>query len=101
MTPLELDYPRMMFHRMHQPVIVLSPEEEAELGPEWSRIVFRPESPQMDLLQTQTPAADSLSPPVSSPYDWAHDGGGAAGPKPKRRARPEKSAKETPDVISQ
>jgi hypothetical protein len=33
------DYPRMMFHRMLPPVTVQNEEEEAALGPEWSRIV--------------------------------------------------------------
>ena len=34
------DYPRMMFHRTKEPVIVKSQEEEGGLGPEWSRIIW-------------------------------------------------------------
>jgi len=33
------DYPRMMFHQMLPPVVVNSEDEEAALGPEWSRII--------------------------------------------------------------
>jgi len=39
MKPSE-DYPRMMFHRSKEPVVILSREEEDGLGPEWSRIVW-------------------------------------------------------------
>lgn len=37
------DYPRMMFHRSEEPVIVKSAEEEEALGPEWFRTVLPPE----------------------------------------------------------
>ncbi len=40
MKPSE-DYPRMMFHRTKEAVIVLSREEEDGLGPEWSRIIWQ------------------------------------------------------------
>jgi len=43
------DYPRMMFHRTDEPVTVFSEEEEAALGPEWSRRIWPaapPEDPQ-------------------------------------------------------
>ena len=33
------DYPRMMFHQMLPPVVVNSEDEEAALGPEWSRLI--------------------------------------------------------------
>jgi hypothetical protein len=39
-TPIDQDYPRMMFHRTKPWVIVITEAEEAALGPEWSRIVF-------------------------------------------------------------
>lgn len=34
------NYPRWMFHRSLDPVMIHSPEEEAALGPEWSRRVW-------------------------------------------------------------
>jgi hypothetical protein len=37
------DYPRMMFHRALQPVIIQSEEEEAALGAEWSRTIPQPD----------------------------------------------------------
>lgn len=39
---LSADYPRMMFHRQLEPVIVQSEEEEAALGGEWSRTIPLP-----------------------------------------------------------
>lgn len=33
------NYPRMMFHRSKDPVIVYSEEQEAALGREWSRTI--------------------------------------------------------------
>ena len=37
------DYPRMMFHRSQEPVIVRSEEEEAALGAGWQRTIPQPE----------------------------------------------------------
>ena len=37
------DYPRMLFHRMEDPVTVHSREEEEKLGAEWSRTIWQPE----------------------------------------------------------
>ena len=34
------DYPRMMFHRTREPVVVQSRVEEDALGPDWSRIIW-------------------------------------------------------------
>ena len=46
MKPSE-DYPRMMFHRTKEPVIVLSREEEDGLGADWSRVVWpQPAAPE-------------------------------------------------------
>ena len=36
------NYPRMMFHRAHDPVTVHSEYEEEQLGPEWSRTIPAP-----------------------------------------------------------
>ena len=33
------NYPRMMFHPSKEPVTIHSEEQEAALGPEWSRII--------------------------------------------------------------
>ena len=33
------DYPRFMFHQMLPPVVVHNEDEEAALGPEWSRLI--------------------------------------------------------------
>jgi hypothetical protein len=40
---LDPDYPRMLFHPTKDWVIVKSAEEEAALGPEWSRTIPAPE----------------------------------------------------------
>ena len=37
------DYPRMLFHRMEDPVTVHSREEEEKLGAEWARTIWQPE----------------------------------------------------------
>jgi len=68
------DYPRMMFHRTLDPVTIHSADQEADLGPEWSRIIW--------------PAA-----PPEEPSEWAHDGGGIVTPdsRPKRCGRPPKA----------
>lgn len=34
------DYPRMMFHRIQDPVIINSRDEEDALGPDWARTVW-------------------------------------------------------------
>lgn len=39
------DYPRCMFHREHEMVIVQSEEEEVALGAGWSRTIPQPEEP--------------------------------------------------------
>lgn len=39
MTPSK-DYPRMMFHRTQDPVIINSRDEEDALGPGWARTVW-------------------------------------------------------------
>jgi hypothetical protein len=44
-NPLSVDYPRMMYHRSQDPVIIQSEEEEAALGPEWSRTIPAAEPP--------------------------------------------------------
>ena len=48
------DYPRMLFHRMEDPVTVHSREEEEKLGAEWSRTIWQPE-----LIPQPDPAPDS------------------------------------------
>ena len=39
------DYPRMLFHRMEDPVTVHSREEEEALGADWSRTIWPAELP--------------------------------------------------------
>ena len=39
MNPLDLDYPRMLFHRSEPAVTVYSRVEEEALGPGWSRTI--------------------------------------------------------------
>jgi hypothetical protein len=50
------DYPRMMFHRQHEPVTVQSEEEEAALGAEWSRIFPPPSEPEETAAPPKAPA---------------------------------------------
>ena len=37
---VDVNYPRMMFHRSLDPVTVYSEEQESALGPGWSRKIF-------------------------------------------------------------
>ena len=43
--PLSEDFPRWMYHRSKPAVVINSPEEEAALGPEWSRTVWPAKPP--------------------------------------------------------
>lgn len=67
------DYPRMLFHRNHDPVIVQSEEEEAALGAEWSRIILSPEEP----AAVAIPSPAEPEPPQPEPPE----------PEPPRRGR--------------
>ena len=46
MNPVELDYPRMLFHRSQPAVTVHSRFEEENLGPGWSRTILAQEPDQ-------------------------------------------------------
>jgi hypothetical protein len=41
------EYPRFMYHATHTPTMVSSAREEADLGPEWSRVYIHQEYPKM------------------------------------------------------
>ncbi|HKE24981.1 MAG TPA: hypothetical protein VKB88_21615 [Bryobacteraceae bacterium] len=59
MITLNPDYPRMMFHRTLEPVTVYSEDEEAALGPEWSRIIQPPAPPEEPPKRRSRPPKES------------------------------------------
>jgi len=59
---LNPDYPRMMFHRTDEPVTVFSEEEEAALGPEWSRRIWPAALPDEPESEVAPPAAKRRQP---------------------------------------
>lgn len=75
------DYPRMLFHRQKEPVIVQSEAEEAALGAEWSRIVIPPSD-------VQEP------PPAEYPPEWVPP---EPEPLPEEPEEPEKHPEREPE----
>lgn len=54
-APPDPDYPRMMYHRAKDWVIVKSAEEEAALGSEWSRTIV-PKGSEPEAVKPVKPA---------------------------------------------
>jgi hypothetical protein len=89
MQPSE-DYPRMMFHRTKEAVVVLSREEEDALGKEWSRIIWQASA----IAEPEPAPAPELPKPQAAGYAAAvPEPGGPAGQvealRPTVRARQE------------
>lgn len=83
MKPSE-DYPRMMFHRSKEPVVILSREEEDGLGPEWSRIVW----PVSAIAEPEpAPAPEPPEPPTAGYAEAEPEEEHAPAAKPTRPAR--------------
>lgn len=68
MTPTD-DYPRMMFRRGHEPVIVQNEEEENALGASWSRRVTfdDPDEAEEETEDGDEEAPDSEDEPAELP----------------------------------
>ena len=94
------DYPRMVFHRTHAPVIVRNEAEEASLGHEWTRS-FDPDQhrkPEPDMrmpivLPGAAPAAEGTPaipppapPPEPEPAEPDEQDDVKAKPKARKRA---------------
>ena len=87
----ESDYPRMMFHRTHAAVVVLSEQEEAWLGAEWTRDwnpdLYQPPPP--DLRMPTIGADGTRFPPLPEPEPALPPPSLAAEePEPARRKPP-------------
>ena len=84
------NYPRMMFHRSKDPVTIHSEEDEAALGPEWSRTILaalaREEKPARTPDPEQEPEEEEPEEPDEQPEP--EDVEQIEAPKPKRGRPP-------------